>query len=330
MAKVYRYFFLFIFSSVFISSLVSFLWIKNQIYRKKTVYPSVSIEIKRGTSLKEISNLLEEKGIIDNRFIFYVYARFKKKVLKAGHYRFSGNISIYDVWDILYRGKEHLKPFTVYPGDTLFDIGKRLKNEFGIDESIFLSYVFNEKNVKKFSLEGKTFEGYFPPETYYFRENESLNNIVSQFIKLFKEKYLPFKKRTKEFPFYECMIIASMVEKESSLEKEKPIIAGVIINRLKRGMLLQIDPTTIYALKLAGRWNGKLTKENIHFNSPYNTYVIKGLPPTPICSFSISSLKAVINYKKTDFLYYLTKDGKKHIFSKTYREHINALKGIRK
>ena len=121
--------------------------------------------------------------------------------------------------------------------------------------------------------------------------------------------------------FYDVMIIASMVEKETSIPEEKPIIAGVIIKRLQKNMLLQIDPTVIYGLKLKDLWDGKLKHEDLKIYDEYNTYMVKGLPPTPICSFSVESLKAVINYKDTPYLYYFSPDGKKHIFSTSYEEH---------
>ena len=326
MGKVFKSLFFLIITVLFISG-VFLSYINKKINEKVYINEPVEVEIKKGSSLKKISELLKEKGIITDEKVFYLYSRIKGKPLKAGFYLFSGHLSIHDIWEILYKGKEHLKSFTVYPGDSLFEIGERLEKSFNIKKSDFFAFVFNPYNVKKYGLEGLSFEGYFPPDTYYFRENENLKTVVKTFVNLFKKRYFPFKRKLKDFSFYETMIIASLVEKESSLPDEKPVIAGVIINRLKKGMLLQVDPTTIYALKLAGRWKGKLTKENIHFNSLFNTYVVKGLPPTPICSFSVETFESVINYKKTDYLYYLTKDGKKHIFSKTYREHINVLKG---
>ena len=311
-------------------SISAFFYAKSRLEEKVKIQTPKHIYIKQGLSIKEISSLLERKNIIKDKNMFYLYSKLKNKPLKAGHYLFTGDYSIVDVWRKLYEGKEELIPFKIIPGEDLFDIADKIQKTFHIDKGRFLAYVFNPENVKKSGLIGLSFEGYFPAETYFFRIDENIDSIVKTFLKVFKKKYESVLKKSKEFSPYQIMIIASLVEKETALQEEKPIIAGVIINRIKRGMLLQIDPTTIYALKLAGKWEGKLTKKNIHFNSIYNTYVYKGLPPTPICSFSLDTLKSVLNYKKTPYLYYLSKNGKNHIFSKTYREHINALKGYRK
>ncbi len=328
MGRILKIFSLFLLIIGLILILVSF-YITYRLNEKVEISEPVSVKIEKGLSIKEISALLEEKKVISDKKIFFLYSRFKNKPLKSGFYEFKGYYTIPQVWEKLSKGKEALIPFKIIPGENLFDIAKKVKNTFKIPESEFYSFVFNPENVKNMGLEGKSFEGYFPPETYFFRKEESVKSLVKTFISLFKEKYTPLLKSVKDISPYEVMIIASMVEKETSLKDEKPLIAGVIINRLKKNMLLQIDPTVIYALKLAGKWKGKLTKKNIHFDSPFNTYLYRGLPPTPICSFSLDSLKAAINYKKTKYLYYLSKNGKSHIFSRTYREHINALKGYR-
>ncbi len=326
MVKFFKIFFIFFFILFFLFAGI-YIYIDRNLDKQTVISKEISIEIKKGTSIRKISKLLYEKGIIKNKELFYLYSRFKNVPLKAGYYSFKGNYTIPDVWSILATGKERLFPLTVLPGENLFDIGKKIEKTFNIPKEKFLSFVFNPENLRKYDLTGLSFEGYIPPETYKFRKDVKIKEIMDSFIQLFKETYYPLLKKSKEFSPYQVMIIASMVEKEAFLEEEKPVIAGVIINRLKKGMLLQIDPTVIYALKLAGKWNGRITRKNIHFNSIYNTYVYKGLPPTPICSFSISSLKAVILYKKTPYLYYFTKNGREHIFSKTYKEHIKALKG---
>ncbi len=315
----------FIFLSAF--SVVLFL---TELHHKHSI-KATDIEIKKGYSIKQISRILEEKGIIRNRAVFLIYSKIKGKSLKEGYYQFEGDLSIKDVWEILYKGREKLFPFTITPGEDLIDIGKKLEKEGFLKKEIFYHYVFSRENLKKFSLEGDSFEGYFPPETYFLRKNPDIEYVVKTFLKEFKKSYEPLlrSKKLKSLSPYQIMIIASLVEKETAVAEEKPVIAGIIINRLKKGMKLQIDPTVIYALKLAGLWNGRLTKEMLKVESKYNTYVYIGLPPTPISSFSVNTLNSVLNYKKTDYLYFFTKDGKKHIFSKTYKEHLKKLKSYR-
>jgi UPF0755 protein len=330
MGKAFKLFILLLVIFLFAFFFITFFYINSKLSEKISLKEEKEVYIKKGSSLKEIAGILEEKDIIPDKHFFYYYSRFKGKPLKSGFYVFKGNYTIPEIWEILVKGKEHLIRFTIIPGDNLFDISKKVRKTFNIEEHRFLSFVFDKENLKRYNLTGYSFEGYLPPETYTLRKNISLRELIDILISHFKKNYMPLLKQSKEFSPYQLMIISSMVEKETALKSEKPVIAGVIINRLKRGMLLQIDPTTIYALKLAGKWKGKLTKKNIHFNSPFNTYVYKGLPPSPICSFSLDTLKSTLNYKKTEFLYYLSKDGKKHIFSRTYREHIKALKGYKK
>lgn len=292
----------------------------NKKYPVKDIY----LEVKKGSTIKKVAEDLEKNGVIRSKTLFIIYSYLKNSSVRSGYYRFNGYLSIKDVWNILSEGREVLFPFTIIPGDDLIQIGKRLEKKGFIKKEIFYSFVFSKENVKKYALEGDSFEGYFPPETYYFRKNPDLKNIIKAFLEIYKTRYLPVLKNRKkdQFTDYQIMIIASLVEKETSLPEEKPVIAGVIINRLNKGMKLQIDPTVIYALKLKGQWKGNLTKKNMKINSPFNTYLYKGLPPTPISSFSLQTLKSVINYAKTDYLYFFTKDGKKHIFSKTYSEHL--------
>lgn len=302
-----------------------FIFLHTQINMKKEIQP-VEISIPSGMTISEIGKILEKNRVIKSRFLFVLYSKIRGGFPKSGYYRFEGNLSIKDVWEKLYRGEERLFRFTIIPGDDLIDIGEKLEKKGFLSKKTFYSYVFNKENVEKFGLKGSSFEGYFPPETYYLRKDADIQQIIKSFLKIFNKRYQPVLKNTNGLSDYEIMIIASLVEKETSVPEEKPIIAGIIIKRLKKGMKLQIDPTVIYALKLQGKWYGKLEKKDMKVDSPYNTYLNSGLPPTPISSFSLQTLKSVINYKETDFLYFFSKDGKRHIFSRSYKEHLKNIK----
>ncbi|WP_456465452.1 endolytic transglycosylase MltG [Persephonella sp.] len=305
--------------------ILGFIFLYTQINIEKKIQP-VEVSIPSGMTISEVGKLLEENKIIKSRFLFVLYSKIRGGFPKSGYYRFEGNLSIKDVWEKLYKGEERLFRFTIIPGDDLIDIGEKLEKKGFLPKETFYSYVFNKENVKKFGLKGSSFEGYFPPETYYLRKDTDIQQIIKSFLKIFNKRYQPVLKHTNGLSDYEVMIIASLVEKETSIPEEKPIIAGIIIKRLKLGMKLQIDPTVIYALKLQGKWNGKLGKKDMEINSPYNTYLKSGLPPTPISSFTLQTLKSVIHYKETDFLYFFSKDGRRHIFSKTYKDHLKNIK----
>jgi UPF0755 protein len=297
------------------------------IYHKKEIKEPVIFEVKNGESVKEISRNLERKGIINHWEIFYFLTRIRKETLKKGTYEFKDRLSAEDVWRILSKGKEKLFSITIVPGDNLFIIAEKLENKRITDKKKFLEFVFNPENVKKFNLKGSSFEGYFPPETYLFRRDEKIQVIVNRFLDIFKKRYLPHFQNLEKLKPYDVMKIASMVEKETSISEEKPIIAGIIINRLKKRMHLQVDATVIYAMYLQNRWNGNIKKSDLKsIKSPFNTYLHYGLPPTPICSFSVETVLSTLNYKETDYLYYLTVDNKKHIFSKSYEEHKKIIK----
>ncbi|MEZ0324171.1 MAG: endolytic transglycosylase MltG [Hydrogenothermaceae bacterium] len=286
------------------------------------------INIQKGMHTKDIAFLLKREGVISDPYIFMLMVKLKNSTLKAGYYSFKGELSILDVLNMLEKGYVKEYVFTIIPGDNLITIAEKLQNEGIVEKERFLKFVFDKNILKAKNLEGDSFEGYFPPETYRIPYKADLNEVIDIFLREFKKKYLPYKDKFKDksITFYEGMIIASMIEKEAFLEEEKPIIAGVILNRLKKDMRLQIDATVIYGLMLKNRYTGKLTKEDMKFDSPFNTYIYKGLPPTPICSFSITSLEAVINPKNHNYLYYvLSKDRKSHVFTDNYNEHLKNI-----
>ena len=318
-------------------SLISliFLGLLSLFFYKKDV--DVEINIEKGLKTVDIAQKLEDKNVIVNKYLFVILAIIKNQTLKSGLYEFKGKYSVIDVYEKIVKGEIKQKYFTIIPGEDLIDIANKLEKEGIVKKEDFLNYVFDQENVKKYGLIGRSFEGYFLPESYAISEKETVETLVKKFLKVFEKRYLPYKQKieskdyskvyNKNITFYEAMIIASMVEKEAYYEEEKPIIVGVILNRLKTNMRLQIDPTVIYALKLINKWDGKLNKNDMVIDSPFNTYKVKGLPPTPICSFTISSLEAVLNPKKSNYYYYvLSKDKKRHIFSEDYETHLKNIK----
>lgn len=307
-------------------TLVFSIYVAYKLNHKQQI--SGQVLIKKGTSTVEIARELKERGIIDTPLLFVVYTKLKGGSLKAGYYQFSGRYSMVDIYNVLNQGivKEYI--FTIIPGDNLFNIASKLQSEGIVSEKEFLDFSFNPQNIKRFGLEGGSFEGYFPPETYYIPYRSTVEDVVRIFLKVFEKRYLPYREKFKDsgITFYQGMVIASMIEKEAYLDEEKPRIAGVIFNRLKKGMRLQIDATVIYALMLEKQYSGKLKKEDMRFKSPFNTYTEVGLPPTPICSFTVSSLEAVLNPEKHSYIYYvLSKDRKHHVFSENYETHLKNI-----
>jgi len=294
-------------------------------YTKKTHIPETLISIKKNSSVKDIANLLYKEKIINSPTLFYLYVRIKgyERKMQAGTYLFKGDLSLVDIIKIIEKGKVYLKKITFPEGWTYKKIAKRLSSNKLANYKKFIALCENKNFVKQVTTFSKpTIEGFLYPDTYYFPEGVSEKFIIKKMVENFYKHtaQLDFKP---DFilNFYQTVIMASIVERESGLDSEKPLIAGVYIKRYLKGYKLQADPTVAYALELKGKRRRKLYYKDLEIDSPYNTYLYKGLPPTPISNPSISTIKAVLNYEPTDYLFFFANEGK-HIFSKNYKAHL--------
>ncbi|MCP2604312.1 endolytic transglycosylase MltG [Candidatus Aminicenantes bacterium AC-708-M15] len=187
--------------------------------------------------------------------------------------------------------------------------------------------------IREFDKEAEDLEGYLYPETYHFPKGIDVNKIietmVSQFKRIFKDEW---RKRASELgmSIREIVILASLIEKETSVPEEKPLISAVFHNRLKKGMKLECDPTIIYALKKEGKYENKIRTRDKKFDSPYNTYVYYGLPPGPICNPGKESLKAALFPASVKYLYFVSKNDGTHYFSLSLKEHNRAVRKYQK
>ncbi len=286
------------------------------------------VRIPQGSDLATISNILYNKGIITSAFKFKYYVLFMglEGKLKAGEYHFTTYMSPRDVLERLLQGELTYKKITIPEGLTLKQVA-RLLSDRGLgtyDEIIQL--LKNKQFIEKLGIEAPTLEGYLFPDTYFYSPRENYKDLIEAMVAQFKKHFDKiWKNKSPDNPLsrYEVLILASMVEKEAMVDEERPIIAGVFLNRLQKGMLLQCDPTVIYGLK---NFNGNLTRKDLESKTPYNTYVIKGLPPGPICNPGLSSLKAAANPAKVKYLFFVSMNNGHHFFSQTIREHINAVR----
>ncbi len=284
------------------------------------------VEIEKGMSLEDVLRKLEEKGVIDKPWLLKIYMEIMGlgKSVKAGEYSFYSGITPKEIVEKIVYGRVVLHKVTVREGDTILDIAERLV-ESGIlgSKKSFIKICYSEKLVGLLGIEGpKNLEGYLFPETYFFEKGTPEEAIVRVMVERFKEmvfnkEFFEGCKRIGLTP-HQVITLASMVEKETYIDEEKPIIAAVYLNRLRKGMRLQCDPTVRYA---TGNWDKRITVEELRFKNPYNTYVFKGLPPGPICSPGLSSIKAVLHPAKVDYLYFVAGRGGRHYFSRTFDEH---------
>ncbi len=285
------------------------------------------VEIKRGESLSRVLEELEGEGIIENPWLLKIYMVVKGLggKVKAGEYRFFSGVTPDDVVEKIVYGRVVLHRVTVREGYNILDIGKELvKSGVLMDSSAFVKLCYSDRLVGLIGIEGpKNLEGYLFPDTYFFEKGTPEEAIAKVMLARFREKVLTRKffegcKGVGLTP-HQVVTLASLVEKETYIKKEKPIIAAVFLNRLRKGMKLQCDPTVRYATH---NWYAPILKSDLEFPSPYNTYYVKGLPPGPICSPGLDSIMAVIHPAHVDYLYFFAgKDGRHH-FSRTFREHI--------
>jgi UPF0755 protein len=288
----------------------------------------IEIEIKPGTTAIALSMQLKNQGLITDphRLILYTRLRGKLSNIKTGEYLIEpGKTTEAQLLENIVAGKVILRQVTIVEGWTFNQIMAAINNNpFLVHALLNLD---NQAIMDKIGYSGLNLEGQFYPDTYLFdkgtldvkvlkKSHQAMQNL------LMKE----WQTRGSGLPYrnpYDALIAASLIEKETAVEHERAMIAGVIVRRLQKNMPLQIDPTVIYAL--GDKYQGKLTTKDLAFHSPYNTYLNKGLPPTPIAVPSVASINAALHPAPGDALYYVANGNGSHIFSATLKAHDIAI-----
>lgn len=308
--------------------LIFTIWVWIEYNRHPQSLPQeIIIDIPKGTSVIALSRQLKTKGIITNPFVFRLMFQvsYQDTPIKAGEYKIKTPISIKEILRILTRGQVYLHSVTIPEGLTRFEIASLLEKKLGFfPAEKFIAVTETTSLIKDLDPHASNLEGYLYPETYSFPKGTSpqevVRTMVNQFRQIFSE---PWQKRATQLGFSvrEIVILASLIEKETSRPEERKLISAVFHNRLKKKMKLDCDPTIIYALKLQGKYNGRLGWKDLKLNSPYNTYLYPGLPPGPIANPGRSALEASLYPAKVDYLYFVSRNDGTHIFSRTLREH---------
>lgn len=280
------------------------------------------VAIPKGTPLSGIARILEEEGITSRfRFLFFAFLSGRTTLL-AGWYRLTPGMSPARLVDILSQGPPRVQ-VTFPEGCTAQDMA-RILEAFGVCGSReYLALVEHPERFKKPWLsQVLTLEGFLFPDTYFFQVPTPPEEVIAVQLARFEELVLPLFSG-KEDTIKETLILASIVEKETHLEEERPLVASVFLNRLKEGMRLQSCATVVYALKKEkGITVHALRREDLEVDSPFNTYRVKGLPPHPICNPGLSSIRAVLEPAETDYLFFVLQDNGRHAFARTYEEHL--------
>jgi len=290
-----------------------------------------TIVIKRGMNVREIAQDLAEKGLIgdENFFVFFAKACGWEKGLKAGRYRIRPGGSLWQILHLLSQGKSITEDVTIPEGLTLKEIAGLLKRKLEVDSTAFVEIATDQSFCQKLGVNAPNLEGYLFPNTYKLcwgmKEKEIAKLMADELFKVFTPD-LKARAENLGLSLHQVLTLASLIEKETGLPQERPLISAVFHHRLQMGMPLQCDPTVLYALHLP---HHILTKRDLRTNSPYNTYLHPGLPPGPICNPGLASIKAALWPASTNYLYFVAQGDGSHIFSHTNREHINARRRIR-
>ena len=287
--------------------------------------------VREGATLRQVSGELELRGLISGRELFLIWARVMGygRGIKAGEYLLNSGMPPLEICGVLRRGAIMTHPVTIPEGFNMDQIGALLQKKGLADKKKFLGLAADKELTGRYFINGPSLEGYLYPDTYQFGRGLSVMSIIHVMVTRFHEVFSPFKERAelRGMTMEEVVILASIVEKETGRAGERPVIASVFLNRLKKRMRLESDPTVIYGIR---DFNGNLTKRDLASYTPYNTYVIHGLPPGPISNPGLDAIRSVLYPAKTDYLYFVSKNDGSHFFSRTLPEHNRAVRFYQK
>lgn len=292
--------------------------------------PETFVDIPKGSNTRAIADLLVDAGVLRHRIPLIVYLRWTKegRHLQAGEYRFTDPATPPQIVERLTRGDIYYRSITIPEGLTSAETIELFAHN-GIGDPVVLESAIHRPDcIRDLDAQAPTLEGYLFPDTYHFPRNVDSEQVIRTLTERFRDRMRTILAQHPLPPGWtisRIVTLASMVEKEAKSHEDRLLVASVLVNRLQKGMPLACDPTIIYALKLAGRYDGNIRKSDLSAESPYNTYLHAGLPPGPIANPGADSLLAALAPPKTDYLYFVSRNDGTHQFSKDYQSHENAV-----
>ncbi len=289
------------------------------------------VTVAPGSSATRIGRQLEAAGLVRSRYAFDLVRWFRRGTLHAGMYRFDHPAPVAEVYGRIARGDVFTIALTVPEGANIFEIAARVEQaKLGTRQEFLNAAVSQTDLVADLDPSAKSLEGYLFPDTYRFSPNASADQMAAAMVKRFRvvATQLGLSENV-----HQVVTIASLVERETAVDAERPLVASVFENRLARNMPLNTDPAVIYGLEVAGRWRGAIYESDLTRNTPYNTYLHAGLPPGPVCNPGLPSLRAAMNPPKTNYLYFVAAgtDAQGHsMFAATLDEHNRNVANYRK
>ena len=294
----------------------------------------IVVEIGRGLSSMEIAEQLETTGIIASKWGF-LWERFwdRSATLMAGEYEFERPVTAVEAFEKLAAGRVILYPLTIPEGLNRFEIAEIVAAEGWSSKEEFLALTADAGLVKDILPDAETLEGVLFPETYNLAKTSTVHDLLAAMLGEFRDALTEARSQgTAEISDWDALVLASMIEKETERAEERGLVSSVFHNRMRRGMLMQCDPTIIYGLVLDGRYRGRIYLSDLSDPHAYNTYVHDGLPPGPITNPGAKSLNSAFAPEESDYLFFCAKPGhlQGHTFSTRLRDHNRAVQELRR
>ena len=284
------------------------------------------VEIAPGSSTPAMARLLADGGVVQHPQLFRiaVWMRGAGRRLQAGEYRFDRPMTPAEVVDRIARGDVFLRPVTFREGLTIRQMATLFEEQGLGTKEAFIAAAAKAAAINDVDPDARDLEGYLFPDTYALPRRATAEQLVARMVARFEKALTPELRQraaARGLTVRQLVTLASLVEKETAKPAERPLVAAVYANRVKIGMGLQCDPTVIYALERAGRYTGNLTRTDLQFDSPYNTYRYAGLPPGPIAAPGQASLEAAAQPADVAYLYFVSRNDGSHEFAETLDDH---------
>ena len=291
-------------------------------------YKAIIVEIQPGMNLKQVTQELAQNNLLNSprAFRLLTWLEGKENQIQVGEFELSPSLASGEILKVITSGKTHLHSVTIPEGYRITEIAAVITQKGLTTDEEFLQEAEKKEFLSTLNIPTENLEGYLFPETYHFGKFLGTKIIVKTMLDTFKQRVLTpeILNRAKEMgmTIHETITLASLIEKETGSQSERSLISSVFHNRLKRNMLLQTDPTVIYAIS---NFDGNIRKKDLSIDSPYNTYMYPGLPPGPIASPGLESIIAALNPVESQYLYFVSRQDGSHHFSKSLIEHNRAV-----
>ncbi|MBT3235855.1 MAG: endolytic transglycosylase MltG [Bdellovibrionales bacterium] len=290
----------------------------------------LNFTIRPGETFSQINYRLSKQNLISSSQLFHRLCQSKEILtkFKSGDYIIQPGTNMLDIATILTSGSSLTIRVTIPEGQNLYQIAKQLEKKGITQKQEFITASFDQKLLRQLRIDSHSVEGHLYPETYNFSKNVPASYVIKSMVAQFRREMDSLGYSIENPLPHHILILASIVEKETGAGHERPRIAGVFHNRLKRKMRLQSDPTTIYGIYQ--EYKGNLKKRHLKMRTPYNTYQISGLPKGPISNPGLEAIRAALEPERHSFLYFVSRNDGTHLFTRTYKEHLQGVDKFQK